>query len=137
MIAALLSLLLATFGVYHGLAIPLAIGIALMVLAAVTLVPAVLATLRPGAVLAGPAEAGQRTSGAWGRLAGRVASRPVAALLIGVIGLAALAGFSLADRAVRSSAAGSRLRRAVTRRRARRCWSSTSRWRAATRSTWC
>ena len=42
-IAALLSLLLATFGVYHGLAIPLAIGIALMVLAGVTLVPAVLA----------------------------------------------------------------------------------------------
>src|SRR5487761_1407607 len=42
-IAALLSLLLATFGVYHGLAVPLAIGITLMVLAGVTLVPAVLA----------------------------------------------------------------------------------------------
>src|SRR5205085_7401058 len=67
-IAALLSLLLATFGVYHGLAIPLAIGIALMVLAGVTLVPAVLAIF--GRALFWPAQpaAGQRTSGAWGRL---------------------------------------------------------------------
>ena len=98
-IAALLSLLLATFGVYHGLAIPLAIGIALMVLAGVTLVPAVLVLF--GRALFWPAhpKPGQRTSGAWGRLAGRVVSRPAAALLIGVLGLSALAVFSLADRA--------------------------------------
>ncbi len=98
-IAALLSLLLATFGVYHGLAIPLAIGIALMVLAGVTLVPAVLAVF--GRALFWPAQptAGQRASGAWGRLAGRVARRPLIALLIGTVGLSVLAGFSLADRA--------------------------------------
>jgi RND superfamily putative drug exporter len=98
-ITALLSLLLAVFGIYHGLAVPLAIGIALMVLAAVTLVPAVLAAF--GRALFWPAQpaAGQRTSGAWGRLAGRVSRRPVAALLIGIIGLGTLAGFSLADRA--------------------------------------
>ena len=97
-IAALLSLLLATFGVYHGLAIPLAIGIALMVLAGVTLVPAVLAV--SGRALFWPTRPvpGQRTSGTWGRLAGRVAGRPLIALLIGVTGLSALAAFSLADR---------------------------------------
>jgi RND superfamily putative drug exporter len=97
-ITALLSLLLAAFGIYHGLAVPLAIGIALMVLAAVTLVPAVLALF--GRALFWPAQprTGQRTSGVWGRLACRVARRPVAALLIGVTGLAVLAGFSLADR---------------------------------------
>jgi putative drug exporter of the RND superfamily len=97
-ITALLSLLLATFGIYHGLAVPLAIGIALMVLAAVTLVPAVLALF--GRALFWPAHprTGQRTSGAWGRLASRVARRPVAALLIGITGLSVLAGFSLADR---------------------------------------
>lgn len=98
-ITALLSLLLATFGIYHGLAVPLAIGIALMVLAGVTLVPAVLAIF--GRALFWPAQpaVGQRTSGGWGRLAARVASRPLAALLIGVIGLSALAAFSLADHA--------------------------------------
>ncbi|HEX4062784.1 MAG TPA: MMPL family transporter [Streptosporangiaceae bacterium] len=98
-ITALLSLLLATFGIYHGLAVPLAIGIALMVLAGLTLVPAVLALF--GRALFWPAQpaVGQRTSGGWGRLAARVASRPLIALLIGVIGLTALAGFSLADHA--------------------------------------
>jgi RND superfamily putative drug exporter len=98
-IAALLSLLLATFGIYHGLAIPLAIGIVLMVLAGVTLMPALLALF--GRALFWPAQPapGQRTSGTWGRLAGRVVSRPLIALLIGVTGLSALAGFSLFDRA--------------------------------------
>jgi RND superfamily putative drug exporter len=98
-ITALLSLLLATFGIYHGLAVPLAIGIAVMVLAGLTLVPALLALF--GRALFWPAQpkAGQRTSGGWGRLAARVARRPVVALLIGVMGLTALAAFSLADRA--------------------------------------
>jgi putative drug exporter of the RND superfamily len=98
-ITALLSLLLATFGIYHGLAVPLAIGIALMVAAGLTLVPAMLALF--GRALFWPAQpkAGQRTSGGWGRLAARVARRPVVALLIGVTGLTALAGFSLADHA--------------------------------------
>jgi RND superfamily putative drug exporter len=97
-ITALLSLLLATFGIYHGLAVPLAIGIALMVLAGLTLVPATLALF--GRALFWPAQpaVGQRTSGGWGRMAGRVARRPVAALVIGVLGLTALAGFSLANR---------------------------------------
>ncbi|MDA8290107.1 MAG: MMPL family transporter [Actinomycetota bacterium] len=94
-IAALLSLLLATFGVYHGLALPLAIGIALMLLAGVTLVPAILAVL--GRALFWPVRlgAGDRTSGAWGRLAARVVRRPAAALGSGMLLLAVLSGFAL------------------------------------------
>ncbi|HVC24794.1 MAG TPA: MMPL family transporter [Acidimicrobiales bacterium] len=97
-IAALLSLLLATFGVYHGLAVPLAIGVACMVLAGVTLVPAVLAIL--GTALFWPVRptAGERTSGAWGRLAARVVRRPGVALLAGVVVLCALSGFALSIR---------------------------------------
>ena len=60
-IAALLSLLLATFGVYHGLAIPLAIGIALMVAGRAHAGAGRAGHLRPGAVLAGPAD--RRASG--------------------------------------------------------------------------
>ncbi len=98
-IAALLSLLLATFGVYHGLAIPLAIGIVLMVLAGVTLVPALLALL--GRALFWPVVpvAGQRSSGAWGRVAGRVVRRPVPALAVGAVVLLSLAGFAFGFRA--------------------------------------
>ncbi len=97
-VAALLSLLLATFGVYHGLALPLSIGVALMVVAGVTLVPAVLAIL--GRALFWPVRPseGQRASGAWGRLAGRVVRRPALALLAGSVVLASLAGFAAADR---------------------------------------
>ena len=135
-IAALLSLLLATFGIYHGLAIPLAIGIALMVLAGVTLVPAVLAIF--GRALFWPAQpaAGQRTSGTWGRR-GRPGGPPAAGRAAHRRGRALGAGRVLDGRP------GHRLRRRDLRRRpgatrpgARRCWSSTSRWPAATRSIW-
>ena len=44
-VVALLSLTLASFGIYHDLGIPLAIGIAVMLLAGLTLLPAVLAIL--------------------------------------------------------------------------------------------
>ena len=40
---ALLSLLLASFGIYHDLGIPLALGIAVMLIAGLTLLPALLA----------------------------------------------------------------------------------------------
>ena len=44
-VVALLSLTLATFGIYHDLGIPLAIGIVVMLLAGLTLLPALLAIL--------------------------------------------------------------------------------------------
>ena len=97
-VAALLSLLLATFGVYHGLALPLAIGVALMLLAGLTLVPAVLAIF--GRALFWPVRpvAGERTSGLWGRVAARVVRRPGAALLAGVAVLATLAACAFSIR---------------------------------------
>lgn len=96
---ALLSLLLASFGIYHGLAVPLAIGIGVTLVAGLTLVPAVLAIF--GRLLFWPAAptSGERTSGAWGRAAGRVVDRPVLALLAGCVVLSTLAGFSLLTRA--------------------------------------
>ena len=43
MILALLTLLLASFGLYHDLGVPLALGVAVMLLAGLTLLPALLA----------------------------------------------------------------------------------------------
>ena len=42
---ALLTLLFASFGIYHDLGVPLAIGIAVMLVAGVTLLPALLSVL--------------------------------------------------------------------------------------------
>jgi hypothetical protein len=70
-IAALLSLLAAQFGLYHGLGPGLAIGIALMLLAALTLLPALLAIL--GRAVFWPSRTRSGTGsqlGLWGR-AGR------------------------------------------------------------------
>jgi RND superfamily putative drug exporter len=93
-IFALLSLLLASFGIYHDLGLPLALGIAVMLIAGLTLLPALLAILGravfwPSRIVA--VEGGER-EGWWGQVAGRLVSRPVETLVIGVLlfgGLAA------------------------------------------------
>ncbi len=97
--AALLSLLLATFGIYHGLAIPLAIGVGCMLLAGLTLVPALLAVLGRGLFWPAQPHPGQRLAGGWGRVAGAVVRRPVLALAAGGVLLSALAMFSFGYRA--------------------------------------
>ena len=93
-IFALLSLLLASFGLYHDLGIPLAVGVAVMLLAGLTLLPALLAIFgraafwpsranrrsRPGESEHEPAE----RDGWWGRIAGRLVSRPAHTLIAGV-----------------------------------------------------
>ena len=69
-IAALLTLLLATFGLYASLGAPLAIAIALMLLAGLTLPASPAGHLRPGRVLAvahGPGHRTPRLVGAHGR----------------------------------------------------------------------
>jgi RND superfamily putative drug exporter len=90
-IAALACLVLASFTLYQGLGPSLALGIAVMLVAALTLLPALLAIF--GRVLYWPSRpaAGQPTTGAWGRVAARVIRRPVAVLLGGLILFAALA----------------------------------------------
>ena len=89
-VAALLSLLAATFQIYSQLGIPLAIGIGVMLLAGLTLLPAVLAIFGKAAFWPSKPKPGGETTGIWGRVAARVVKRPAAALMIGVIAFGAL-----------------------------------------------
>src|SRR5690348_5896031 len=89
-IAALLSLLAATFQIYSNLGIPLAIGIGVMLLAGLTLLPALLAIFGKAAFWPSKNRAGAETTGVWGRIAVRVLKRPAVALAIGVVVFAGL-----------------------------------------------
>lgn len=99
-IAALLSLLAASFGMYKTLGAPLAIGIVLMLLAGLTLTPALLAILgravfwpmRPKVGVGGKV-------GLWGRIAGAVVQKPIPVLLVGVVLFSALATFTFGFKA--------------------------------------
>ena len=70
-ILALLSLLFATFGIYHDLGIPLAIGIATMLIAGLTLLPALLAILGRAVFWPSRPREGQPNEGLWGKVAER------------------------------------------------------------------
>lgn len=92
-IGALLCLLLATFGLYSGLGPALALGIALMLLASLTLTPALAAvfgqaTFWPRQVRLAPRE------GLWAQIADVVIRHPVITVAIGVIFFGTLAGFA-------------------------------------------
>jgi RND superfamily putative drug exporter len=89
-IVALLALLLASFGLYSGLGPALAIGIALMLLAALTLLPALLGVF--GRAVFWPREVkGPAAEGIWIRVAERVVAHPAATLVAGVVVFGALA----------------------------------------------
>jgi putative drug exporter of the RND superfamily len=90
-IAALLSLLAASFGIYSNLGIPLAIAIGIMLIAGLTLLPAVLAILGRAVFWPAKPRPGQRKTGVWGTLASRIVHRPAAVLSIGVVLFGALA----------------------------------------------
>ena len=89
-VAALLSLLFATFQIYSNLGIPLAIGIGVMLVAGLTLLPALLAIFGRAAFWPSKQKAGAATSGVWGRIAVRIVKRPGTALLTGLIAFGAL-----------------------------------------------
>lgn len=92
-IAALLSLLLARFGFYQGLGPALAIGIALMLLAGLTFLPAVLAIFGRAVFWPSGARATEKDqAGLWGRV-GAVAVRHPLVTLLG--GLALFGGLAL------------------------------------------
>lgn len=81
--AALLCLVLASFGVYKGLGPALAIGLGVMLLAALTLLPAMLAIL--GRAVFWPAKTIKKQKiGIWGRVADRVIERPKTMIIIGL-----------------------------------------------------
>jgi RND superfamily putative drug exporter len=91
LIAALGSLAFATFSLYSGLAAPLSIGIGLMLLAGLTLLPALLAVLGPAAFWPSSVREGAKVSGWWGRTCARIVSRPWRVLAGGLVLFGALA----------------------------------------------
>jgi RND superfamily putative drug exporter len=97
LIAALLSLVTATFSLYSGLAAPLAIAIGLMLIAGLTLLPALLAIVGPAAFWPSSVQPGAgfsgrpRWRGSWGPACARIVRRPVATLVGGLIVFGGLA----------------------------------------------
>lgn len=102
-IVALLSLTLASFGIYHDLGVPLAIGIAVMLAAGLTLLPALLAVLGRAVFWPTRTHARAAREGLWGRMAGRLVQRPAVTLTVGVVVFGAL---SLAALGYRSGGFG-------------------------------
>jgi putative drug exporter of the RND superfamily len=97
-IVALLTLLLASFGLYRDLGVPLALGVAVMLIAGLTLLPALLAIFGRAVFWPSGLNRGGESEGAWGRVAARLVRRPLVTLcsgvaLFGILALAAL-GYS-------------------------------------------
>ena len=91
-VCALLSLLLASFGLYRGVGPGLAIGIGVVLLVELTLLPALLSIVGPR--LFWPSRVRSDSGpGVWGRIASRVVRQPVRALVGGVLVLGALSAF--------------------------------------------
>lgn len=95
-IAALVSLLLASFGLYKGLGPGLAIGIAVVLLANLTLLPALLAILGKAVFWPLIPKPGAERRTFWGTVAGRVVHRPLVTLGIALVLFGGLA-LSLLD----------------------------------------
>src|SRR6266568_3706788 len=91
LIAALLSLATASFSLYSGLAAPLAIAIALMLIAGLTLLPALLAICGPVAFWPSSVKPGVGRTGWWGEACARIVRRPVATLTAGLVVFCGLA----------------------------------------------
>ena len=91
LIAALLSLATASFSLYSGLAAPLAMAIGLMLIAGLTLLPALLAIFGPAAFWPSSVRPGAGRHGWWGRACARIVRRPAATLVVGLVVFGALA----------------------------------------------
>ncbi len=94
-ILALLTLLFAGFGLYHDLGVPLAVGVAVMLLAGLTLLPALLAIFGKAAFWPTHVKAGEQRAGAWGTVAARVIQRPALTLGLGLLLFGSLAAVAL------------------------------------------
>jgi len=84
-ILALLTLLLASFGIYKDLGVPLAVGVAVMLLAGLTLLPALLAIFGRAVFWPARVRPGTGRDGLWGTIAGRLVRRPAITLGIGLV----------------------------------------------------
>jgi RND superfamily putative drug exporter len=91
-VAAMVCLLLASFGFYQGLGPAIAIGIAILLLAGLTLLPALFAIFGRAAFWPTWGRTRQARPSFWGRVAGRIVRRPALVLVAGVAAFAALAG---------------------------------------------
>jgi RND superfamily putative drug exporter len=89
--AALLTMLLAPSGIYQGIGPSLAIGIAVMLVAALTLMPALLAIFGRAVFWPSRPRPSARRAVMWGRVAAHVVRRPVVMLAAGVVLFGALA----------------------------------------------
>ena len=94
-ILALLTLLVASFGLYHDLGLPLAAGMTVMLALGLTLLPALLAILGRRAFWPSKVVAGEQREGAWGKVARRLVTHPGKTLLVGVLVFLALAAGAL------------------------------------------
>lgn len=92
-IFALLSLLLASFGIYKDLGIPLAIGVAVILIAGLTLLPALLSIFGNAVFWPSKLTPEANQEGSWGRLAARLVHQPARTLGVGLL---VFAGLSLA-----------------------------------------
>ena len=98
-ILALLTLLLATFGLYKDLGVPLASGVAVMLLIGLTLLPALLAILGRRAFWPSKIRPGVQSEGIWGKVASALVTRPKTTLCVGVVVFLALAAGALGYKA--------------------------------------
>ena len=104
-------MLLATFGLYSSVGAPLAIALALMLLADLTLLPALLAIVGRAAFWPSRTARGTGRTGWWGRIAGRAVAHPAATLAFGLVAFGALAtavlGYRPADLGTPAAPSGS------------------------------
>jgi RND superfamily putative drug exporter len=89
--AALLTMLLAPSGIFQGIGPSLAIGIAVMLVAALTLMPALLAIFGRAVFWPSRPRSSARRAVLWGRVAAHVVRRPIVMLAAGVVLFGALA----------------------------------------------
>src|SRR6185437_1469679 len=91
----LLTLLLASFGLYHDLGLPLAVGMMVMLAIGLTLLPALLAIFGRAVFWPVRIEPGPQREGAWARVAARLVRRPAVTLGAGLVLFLALAAAAL------------------------------------------
>ena len=84
-VAALCCLLVATFALYRGLGPSLAIGVAVVLLAALTLLPALISILGRFVFWPSHPAAGRLSTGIWGAVAARAVGEPWPVILIGLL----------------------------------------------------